>query len=160
MPDETVAEVGVGSSLTIELIKDESTDSGRPVLDKVGIADCLLKMDDSCIDSIDSKTPDGHGAEGRVRRGDEVTSVVRIDDSSDGSWDSREPGGKFPDGNVGSDAFSVDIPDPLPNENAGIENQIVGSVESSAMTLLPIADWKDERIDPGPPEGKPATEDA
>jgi hypothetical protein len=84
MADETGMEVRVCSPLTIELT-NESTGWGCPVLDKASSVDCLLKMDDSWIDSIDSKTPDDHGAEGSVRGGDEVTTAVRMDGSSDES---------------------------------------------------------------------------
>lgn len=52
------------------------------MLNKAGVTGCLLKMDESYIESINSKTPDNHGAEGGVRRGGEITSVVRIDDLS------------------------------------------------------------------------------
>jgi hypothetical protein len=55
IPNETGSGVGVGSPLTIELLNDESTGSGTPVLDKASFADCLLKMDEPYIESINSK---------------------------------------------------------------------------------------------------------
>jgi hypothetical protein len=52
----------------------------------------------------------------------------------------------------------VDSPDLLPDGNAGVECDTVGSLECSAEASLLIADRKDERVDPGAPEAKFAAE--